>query len=197
MFEQTLNLKFLMVGDSGVGKTTIVHALRGDVFRDESEPTLGVEFNTFPMEMEGKPFNLQIWDTAGQEAYRALSQFYYRDGVGVFLVFSFDIQQSFLNVNSWINDVRRLCNPKAKIFLVGNKVDLTDQRQVTKNEVEQFAKEHNVEYWETSAKTKYNIKELVLHAAFETYRAILTGEIERPVTKYSNQTYQAEKESCC
>lgn len=194
-----LSMKFLMVGDTSVGKTTLVHMFSQKVFEPNTESTVGVEFNSFPIEVDGKPVSLQIWDTAGQELYRSLAKSYYRDAIGVFLVFSFDAHDSFANLNQWIADIKQLCNPKAIIFLVGNKNDLINERQVTQTEVEKFAETNSLEYFETSAKNNYNVREMVYHAAAVVYKAVISGEIDvaKPSSRHKIDVPEVEDKKCC
>ena len=190
-----------MVGNASVGKTTIVHMLRDKIFDPNTESTVGIEFNPFPIEIDGRQLSLQIWDTAGQELYRSLSRSYYREAIGVFLVFSFDSHPSFEHLNEWINDVKTLCHPKAIIFLVGNKNDLVEERQVTTTEAEQFAEAHGLEFFETSAKNNYNIKEMIYHAAAVVYQAIHNGEIDVVQSLHrisiEEEFTEEEKAGCC
>ena len=139
MSNQPLALKFLMIGDAGVGKTSLVHSARENKFNPNIDSTVGIEFSVLPININGQTVNIQLWDTAGQEVYRSLSRSYYRDAIGVLLIFSFTDHLSFEHLDNWVKDVKNLCHPKARILLIGNKVDLTEEKQVTNVEIQQFA----------------------------------------------------------
>ena len=194
--------KFLLVGNGNVGKTSIVRRMcRGD-FIDNPETTIGVEFITKIFEIEGSQIKLQIWDTAGQEKYRSVGKAYYRNAVGVLLVFSLTDHVSFEKLEEWINDVSQYCHPKAKMILVGNKSDLVEQRKVTRDEIKNFAEDHNLPYIESSAKTGQNITECFYQVSRSIYDGVNTGDITlaaSPILTGEPQTQEksVESHSCC
>jgi small GTP-binding protein len=104
---------------------------------------------------------LQLWDTAGQELFRAVTRGYYRGSAGALLVFDISNRESFDNIGKWLQDIRDVARSDVVTVLIGSKVDLADQRQVTTEEAQSFAKEHAMSYFETSAKTGTTIKECV------------------------------------
>ena len=182
--------KFLLVGNGNVGKTSIVRRMcRGD-FISNPETTIGVEFMTKLFDIEGNQVKLQIWDTAGQEKYRSVGKAYYRNAIGVLLVFSLTDHVSFEKLEEWLSDVSQYCHPKAQMILVGNKVDLEDQRKVTRDEIKNFAEEHNLPYIESSAKTGTNITECFYQVSHAIYNGIQTGDITltaSPIVTEENQ----------
>ena len=169
--------KFLLVGNGSVGKTSIVRRLcRGD-FITNPETTIGVEFMTKMIDIDGNQIKLQIWDTAGQEKYRSVGKAYYRNAIGVLLVFSLTDHVSFEKLDEWITDVSQYCHPKANMILVGNKSDLSDSRKVTLDEIKKFTEGHNLQYIESSAKTGSNINECFYQVAKSIYDGVVTGDI--------------------
>ena len=153
------NFKIVVVGASGVGKTAIVNQLVNKNFKEEGQPTIGVEFKSFSLEAGDEHVRLQIWDTAGQERFRSVSKAYFRNAVGAVLVFDITEKQSFDELNMWINDLNTLCAPNAYIILVGNKTDRAEERAVSESEAQETAKRYNLEYLETSAKSGENVQE--------------------------------------
>ncbi|OHT08995.1 small GTP-binding protein [Tritrichomonas foetus] len=160
-----ISYKFIIIGSSGVGKTAILKRLVEDTFTEESQSTIGVEFDSTMITVEDRRVKLQIWDTAGQERFRSIAKAYYRNAVGVILVFDITERKSFDDLSSWLNDVHTLCDPSAVIQLIGNKADLTDQRAVTLTEAEAFASHQHMQYLETSAKAGDNVREAFVRVA--------------------------------
>jgi small GTP-binding protein len=164
------NFKFIVIGSSGVGKTAILKRLVDDVFTQESQSTIGVEFIATTVDVGGTSVKLQIWDTAGQERFRSIAKAYFRSAVGVILVFDLTDRKSFEDLNGWLNDVHSLCDPNAVVTLIGNKSDLTKERAISQSEAESFAKMHQLTYLETSALGGDNIQEAFQRTAETVYR---------------------------
>lgn len=155
------SLKIVVVGDSGVGKTCLLIRFVRDIFDEECQPTLGVEFLTKIVQTEQHRIQLQLWDTAGQELFRSVTRGYYRGSAGALLVFDLTNRDSFDNITSWLTDIRNVARADVVTLLIGNKADLADKRQVSTEEAEAFAKEKGMQYFETSAKTGANIQTAV------------------------------------
>lgn len=164
------SFKFILIGSSGVGKTAILKRLVENTFSSDSQSTIGVEFDSTTVDVDGQQIKLQIWDTAGQERFRSIAKAYFRNAVGVILVFDITERKTFEEVNMWLNDVHSLCDPAAAVLLVGNKSDLEDSRVITLAEAENFAKNHQLTYLETSALNGSNVTEAFLHTATSIYR---------------------------
>ena len=174
MTETTRTFKFIVIGSSGVGKTAILKRLIDDVFTGESQSTIGVEFLATTLDVEGQSAKLQIWDTAGQERFRSIAKAYFRSAIGVILVFDLTDRKSFDDLNQWLNDIHALCDPNAVVTLIGNKLDLTDQRTITSSEAEAFAQLHQLVYLETSALGGDNIQEAFHRTAASILRKNIT-----------------------
>lgn len=150
------SFKLIIVGDSEVGKSSLLMKYVRDTFLTEQQMTIGVDFFTKQITIPDNnnrkiPVKLQLWDTAGQEKFRALIRVYYRDCSGVILVFDVTRRESFVNIENWLNIIRDECSKDTSVIIIGNKIDLPD-RTVTKEEAELFALQNNVQYFETSAK---------------------------------------------
>ena len=168
--EYDLSFKIIVVGDSGVGKSCLTMKGTKNHFEDCYSPTVGFEFFTFNIKIDDKNIKLQIWDTCGQEAYRSLITSFYRNASLAILVYSIDNQNTFENIEAWLNEIKSQANPETKIFLIGNKRDLEEQRQVTVEAAQLFSNEHSFNYFvETSAKTGFNAQNVFIQAAKELY----------------------------
>jgi len=121
--------------------------------------TIGVEFGAKTIQINGKTIKIQIWDTAGQEAFQAITRTYYKGAIGALLVYDITRRDTFTHVTKWLDDVRTNSSKNVTVILIGNKKDLEDKRQVSYEEGEAFAKENGLMFLETSAKTAYNVVE--------------------------------------
>lgn len=152
------HFKVVMTGNSGVGKTALVERISDDVFADANVPTVGAQFIAIEMNVNGKQCTLELWDTAGQEVFRALVSFYAREAKGAFVLFDLTDKASFLDLSRWLDFVRDNA-PQAKIIVFGNKDDLEEKRDVSKEDIEAFIQTKGLIYFEGSAKTSHNVKE--------------------------------------
>jgi small GTP-binding protein len=136
--------------------------------------TIGVEFGAKTIEINGKTIKIQIWDTAGQEAFQAITRTYYKGAIGALLVYDITRRETFTHVTKWLDDVRTNSSKNVTVILIGNKKDLEDKRQVSYEEGEAFAKENGLMFLETSAKTAYNVVE-----SFNLSAQCILNNIER------------------
>uniref|UniRef100_A0A7S1Z1G9 Uncharacterized protein n=1 Tax=Trieres chinensis TaxID=1514140 RepID=A0A7S1Z1G9_TRICV len=153
--------KVLLIGDSGVGKTSLLTRFADDAFTSCHLATIGVDFKIRTIDLNGKTVKLQLWDTAGQERFRSLIPSYIRDSSVAVVVYDVTNRASFLNTAKWVEDVRAERGNDVVICLVGNKTDLgNDKRQISTEEGEERAKKDGLLFMECSAKAGYNIKSL-------------------------------------
>jgi len=152
--------KLVFLGDQSVGKTSIITRFMYDTFDSTYQATIGIDFLSKTMYLEDRTVRLQLWDTAGQERFRSLIPSYIRDSSVAVIVYDITNRTSFLNTAKWIDDVRTERGTDVVMMLVGNKTDLADKRQVSVEEGEARAKEHDIMFIETSAKAGFNIKAL-------------------------------------
>ena len=137
-----------------------------NVFEEDYNATVGFEFFTFNVNILEKIIKLQIWDTCGQELYRSLITNFYRNSSLAIMVYSINDRKTFENIEMWLRDLRTLSNPDVKVFLIGNKIDLEKEREVSKEEGENFCKDNNLNlFMEASAKTGINTQSIFLKAA--------------------------------
>jgi Ras-related protein Rab-1A len=149
--------KLLIIGDSGVGKSSILLRFAEDTFTESYISTIGVDFKIRTIDHEGKTIKLQIWDTAGQERFRTITTSYYRGAHGIIIVFDLTDTESFENIKQWLLEINRYsCNNVSKL-LIGNKSDLTHRRLITFEQAQEYADQQGMDYFETSAKNADNI----------------------------------------
>ncbi|KAM9833090.1 ras-related protein Rab-41 isoform X3 [Syngnathus typhle] len=157
--------KLVFLGEQSVGKTSLITRFMYDSFDNTYQATIGIDFLSKTMYLEDRTVRLQLWDTAGQERFRSLIPSYIRDSTIAVVVYDITNLNSFQQTSKWIDDVRTERGSDVIIMLVGNKTDLADKRQIPTEEGEQRAKELNVMFIETSAKTGYNVKQLFRRVA--------------------------------
>jgi len=157
--ENQLFLKICSVGDSAVGKSSLILRYTDTLFSEEIGPTIGVDFKIKTVQVEDTTIKLQIWDTAGQEKFRTITAGYYRNTHAIMIVFDITSKESFKNVSTiWVEETNRYSSSKSLKFLVGNKLDLADQRVIHTKEAQDYAESVGMSYFETSAKTNANVE---------------------------------------
>ena len=156
-----IRLKLLIIGDSAVGKTSMLLKYTDNFFPESHLATIGVEFKTKDIQYNGYNINLQVWDTAGQERFKSITKSFFRNANGIIFVYDITQKNSFKNVKDWIKD-SEANDTGFKRILVGNKIDLQNKRQVQLNEVKDWADKKNLEVIEASAKTGANIDKAVM-----------------------------------
>ena len=154
--------KIIFTGDVSVGKTSIISVLMGQKFTNEYEASIGVDFFSKTIKYKGKIIKLQIWDSAGQEKFRSLIPNYIRGASLVFIVYDISKRKTFENLQSWIDFVNNIEN--SNIVIVGNKIDLVNEREVTTEEALKFCNEKNYEFFEVSAKEDKNLNEMLFNS---------------------------------
>ncbi|CAI5505120.1 unnamed protein product [Closterium sp. Naga37s-1] len=161
--------KVVLVGDSGVGKSNLISRFTRNEFNMESKSTIGVEFATRSIEVDGKTVKAQIWDMAGQERYRAITSAYYRGAVGALLVYDITRQVTFDNVERWLKELRDHGDQSIIITLVGNKCDLRHLRKVSLEKGQAFAEKEGFFFIETSALDATNVEDAFTQILTEIY----------------------------
>mmetsp|Transcript_4676 Transcript_4676/g.6916 ORF Transcript_4676/g.6916 Transcript_4676/m.6916 type:complete len:219 (+) Transcript_4676:118-774(+) len=153
--------KLVFLGDQSVGKTSLIKRFMYDSFDTSYKATVGLDFLSKTMYLDNRTIRLQLWDTAGQERFRSIIPSYIRNASVAIVVYDITDRKSFLSAPKWLDDVKKDRGNDVLIMLVGNKTDLAEeQRMVSTEEGQQFAKEWNVMFIETSAKMGYNVKAL-------------------------------------
>ena len=164
-------MRISLLGDSGVGKTCIINKYLFNKFSENQQSSIGIEKNEKRLKMnDGNELKVIIWDTAGQERFKAMSTNTIKGAQGIVLVFDNTKKTSFESLPTWIKEVKEI-KDNIPIVLFGNKCDLIENADVEKDEAEEFAKDNNMEYFETSAKENINIEngfKSIIDKAYET-----------------------------
>ncbi|KAB2066068.1 hypothetical protein ES319_A09G133800v1 [Gossypium barbadense] len=164
--------KVVLIGDSAVGKSQLLARFARNEFSVDSKATIGVEFQTKTLVIDNKTVKSQIWDTAAQERYRAVTSAYYRGAVGAMLVYDMTKRQSFDNMARWLEELRGHADQNLVIMLVGNKCDLGSLRAVATEDAQEFAQRENLFFMETSALESTNVETAFFTVLTEIYRII-------------------------
>ena len=167
--QEDYKIKIIVVGDSGVGKTNLINRFASDKFDTNSKATIGVEFVYKALKINKEVIKVEVWDTAGQERYRAITSSYYKGAKGAIIVYDITNEDSFNNVESWMNEVTKKGKTDMQFLLVGNKKDLINDRKVTEQKGIDKAKELNMNLFEASALEKTNVNEAFNYLVKEIY----------------------------
>ncbi|XP_061524241.1 ras-related protein Rab-21 isoform X2 [Phycodurus eques] len=159
---KSFSFKVVLLGEGCVGKTSMVLRYCENKFNDKHITTLQASFLTKKLNITGKRVNLAIWDTAGQERFHALGPIYYRDSNGAVLVYDITDEDSFQKVKSWVRELRKMLGNDICLCIVGNKIDLDKDRNVSTEEAESYATSVGAKHYQTSAKLNKGIEELYL-----------------------------------
>ncbi|XP_038070413.1 ras-related protein Rab-31-like [Patiria miniata] len=156
-------VKLCLLGDSGVGKSSIVQRFVCDSYQDSIPPTIGASFMSKTITSGEKSFKFQIWDTAGQEKYRGLAPMYYRGAAAAIVVYDITSQVTYTKVRDWIHELQQHGPDNIAIAIAGNKNDMADLREVDMRTAMDYAQDIGAVFIETSAKTAANVKELFVN----------------------------------
>ena len=198
-------VKIILIGDSAVGKTNIMSKYLKGEFQENTKATVGVEFGSKLFKIDNHTIKAQIWDTAGQEKYKAITGAYYKGSKGAFVVYDITRRDTFESADRWINDLKVTADPKINIILIGNKCDLEDKREVLKEQGEEKAKSFDCAFFETSALKGDNIDkgfEMMVNEIFKKYGEETMedddfGTMEKGEDINLEKTNKEEKKTCC
>ena len=172
--------KILTVGEFNVGKTSVILRFINDTFIETYMPTIGVDFFYKILDIENKIIAAQIWDFYSSEQFKRLPLGYYRNVLGIIIAYDITEIKSFEKLKNWINDIKMYAHKKVRIVLVGNKCDLSNRR-ITEEEGKKLADELGAKFFETSAKTGYNVNEaynFLIRDIFNNYKDFEKNKIE-------------------
>ncbi|KAJ6253033.1 ras-related protein rab-5c [Anaeramoeba flamelloides] len=161
----TFKYKLVLLGDSSVGKSSLVLRFCNDRYSEYLEPTIGCSFMNHNVDVGDCEVKLQIWDTAGQEQFYSLAPMYYRGAKGAVIVYDITSIESFERAKDWVNELRNQGDPLAKIALVGNKSDLDATKRVDDELAQNYANKSGLLFFETSAKTGMGVKDVFIALA--------------------------------
>jgi small GTP-binding protein len=174
-------IKIVTLGDTEVGKTSIVYRYFENKFNESILSTIGIDFKTKYIKVRDASVKVVIWDTAGQEKFRNIAKQYYQGANGVLLVFDVSDRKSFERIEYWLQEIKE--NNKIDsmyIVIVANKIDLINKRVVTREEAEKYAEKNNISYFEVSAKTGEGVAEM--------FNNITKGTIDKIFNESQNQS---------
>ena len=200
-----INFKIIIVGDSGVGKSSLLKRAVQNKFDEKYDATIGFEFLLMHFKVNELKLKLQIWDTCGQEMYRSLVQGFYRNTSLAIVVYDVNTQKSYDGLEIWLKDIRQHTEQDLPVFIAGNKSDL--EKVVPTEEARIFAVSNRTKYFtECSAKTGYNIKEIFYEAAkylytnykqFQSQSKLPTSSGRLKIDNNTNQDLGSSKKKCC
>jgi Ras-related protein Rab-7A len=193
-------LKIIILGDSGVGKTALMHQYVSKKFDPRYKATIGADFLSKDVEIDGSAVTLQIWDTAGQERFQSLGSAFYRGADACVLVFDVTQQESFSHLTSWMEEFNIQAG-KRDCVLIGNKIDLADKRQVTNRTAQNWCQKNDdsIKYFETSAKENTGVEEAFLAVASAALKkkATVEEDVSLPQNIDLNKPKEQKKKDGC
>ena len=191
--------KVVFLGETSVGKSSIVMRFVRDEFLEAHEPTIGAAFLSKTIKLDDGNVKMEIWDTAGQERYRSLAPMYYRGAKAAFVVYDITNKDSFIKAKDLINEVIRNGDPDVIIVLFGNKIDMQQNREVEREEGISYAEEHGFIFSEISAKTSENIQDAIVKVSLKLLeRKPTKPRQDDPFTKSNNGScHHHNNNKCC
>ena len=154
-------IKILVVGDSTVGKTNFIRMFIENKFNQNYMTTSGIDLKTSSIEIKNKKIRVQLWDTAGQEKYKAITKNLFLKVQAALIVYDITNEETFNNLKTWVRSIKDECGKQIQMLIIGNKNDLNEERVVDKNIAMEYAKEEKIDYLETSSKTGDNIQKAI------------------------------------
>ena len=197
--------QILLIGDSSVGKTSLIQRYANGIFKEEYLATVGLDFYTKQEAINNINVLVRLWDTAGQERFKSLTPNYFKNAEGVIITYDITSSQSFENLKFWINSIKTNLGEKniiIPIIIVGNKLDMEDMRDITREEAEKFAKENKYKYFETSAKTGEGVDDAIrdlVNQVLEKSEQFEEERNERKSIKINSEQPEdnVKKKGCC
>lgn len=194
-----MNINLMTIGDSGVGKSNLIGRFTDNKFSTSHLTTLGIDFKSKTIEVDGKVIKLKIWDTAGQERFRSIGHTYYRNAQGLLLVYDITDRSSFDHVTKWMEDIHTYASQTVKVVLIGNKCDADEGRiEVSEDDGKSLASQFGIPFIQTSAMMNTNVIE-----AFNIVIKLVKEDVHSKMRKDSSLNVVADDDkkkqtkSCC
>jgi len=192
-------LKVIVLGESGVGKTSLLVRYVNNKFTMATRSTIGADFLSKQIVVDDKPTTLQIWDTAGQERFQGLGTSFYRGSDGAIFVFDVTRKSTFDELGAWkksfLIQINQENNSEFPMLVMGNKIDVETEREVSKKSIEKWCQENNLQFVECSAKESTNVDKAFITIARQIISKLKPGNINYDVVDLGEQT--EEKKGCC
>ena len=193
--QKELLYKILLLGDSSVGKTCFLMRYADNTFQEIHMSTIGLDYKLKNVQLDdGKIVKIQIWDTAGQDRFRSITKNYYKGAHGIILIYDVTSRKTFENIKNWVSQIKEEVSNKVTIILVGNKIDDEPNRKVTTQEGENMAKECELDFFETSAKSGANIDSTFNELVKKTVEKY--NKVDDKGDKLNNKK-SGNKKGCC
>jgi Ras-related protein Rab-1A len=189
------SFKIILLGDSTVGKSTFSNRFFKNEFETNFISTFGIQESSKNIKIYENIYKIQLWDTAGQERFRSIPQKYFEKADGIILIYDITNEETFDNIISWVNDIKKSRNENVIIYLIGNKVDLVEERKISNESGKKIAIDQNMKFIEISAKWDLNISDVVYNLVFDIYT--LNFIRDNDFINIKNQDYNSNKSSCC
>jgi Ras-related protein Rab-22 len=188
-------VKVVLLGDTGVGKSSLVLRFITNEFKPYVESTIGASFmSKLLMDPDGSAIKFQIWDTAGQEKYHSLAPMYYKGAAAAIVVYDITKRKTYDTLKDWIAELRAQGPQDIVLAIAGNKSDLEQERQVSREEAEEYARSINATFMETSAKTKSNVDEIFVNIS-KALPAYVPSQ--QPYNSLKLNAKNSRQSSCC
>ena len=203
--KEDFKIKIVVVGDSGVGKTNLIKRFITNEFNANLKATIGVEFMSKTYRINKHLFKIEIWDTAGQERYKSITAVYYKGAKGALVVYDTTDQNTFDNIDKWMLEIKDKTSKDIKLMIIGNKIDLEDEREVKNEEALKKAESLGIPLMETSALDATNVKEAFNDLLKEIYKD-MKDNLNKPENKFQNDKKgidldtndpEKKKSKCC
>ena len=189
-------VKVLMIGESGVGKTCLIQRFFNSEFHLQHLSTIAIDFKLKTLNVGDSRVKMQIWDTAGQERFKGMTTSFFRGSDGIVLCYSIDDIASFEKVTEWMNDIKIHAPTDVSVILVGNKCDIEDNRKVSFEQGEEIAKSYGINFYESSAKSGKNVKNI-----FENIATKIVGKVNNNLNSKSGELLDNKSKNklanCC
>ncbi|CAG2168511.1 unnamed protein product, partial [Oppiella nova] len=200
--EYDYSFKLLLIGDSGVGKSCLMLRFADDKYIESINSTVGVDFKSRTIELDGKRVRLQIWDTGGQERYSTITSSYYRGAHGIIVVYDVTDMKSFQNVKKWLREIDLYVSDNVNKIIVGNKCHLTTKKVVDYATANEFAENLGIPFLETSAKQATNVETAFITIAADIKARMTTVSRVEPISGQTirlegNTTSSSKRSGCC
>lgn len=197
-----IRLKFVLVGDSGTGKSSVLRRFVDDTFSPSFMTTIGIDFKVKEIKVNDTMVKVQVWDTAGQERFKTITNAYYNGADAILVVYSVTDKDSFNHLSYWIDEVDKRARTDAIVVIVGNKCDEAEARCVAKEDAQDYATKRAYGFWETSAKDGSHVNELFMSVAEGVFKSKgfekgVQHNPQQPIILKSQDDVIIKKKGCC